>query len=164
MSGGEKWWEGNILHHFTLPSSPSLALALTAGEDAAVLYAFIATKMLNGLAIILMDTFISLGNWLSLFWHFCGISQGFNMNLIYWVAAHWNPVLKCKWLYIQRQTHHTDFTGIVPLSTNLSNIRWTTTLTHSGMYVSSINTAGFNLPSFKNVTFLCLLAQIKNFF
>lgn len=121
MSGREKWWEGNILHHFTLPSSSSV---LTAWEDVTVPYVFIATKMLSGFAIILMDTFILLGNWLSLFRHFCGISQGFNLNLIYWVAAYWNPVLRRKWLHIQRQTAQTDLDVTVSLSINLSHICW----------------------------------------
>lgn len=74
MSGGEKRGEGNVVVHFT----PVLLRG-----DVPVLSAVNAAKMLSGLPIILMDTFIWMGNWLSLFWHFCGISSGFNLNWIY---------------------------------------------------------------------------------
>lgn len=79
MQGKKKLWEGKLLHHFTLRSSSSVDSAL---DDDALLFESIATKMVSGFPIILMDTFILLGNWLLLHWHFSGISQGFNLNLM----------------------------------------------------------------------------------
>lgn len=108
MSGREKW-EGNIVHHFTLPSS---------WGDVALLSAFKATKILSGFPITLMDTFISLGNWLSLFFVafvvliWTWFTEWLLAGIQFWSA---------KWLHIRRQTTGTNFVVMLlcPLTLSL---------------------------------------------